>query len=233
MIKNIFRIAVLLTIVGCLAGCVPQKPMYEPADADQVAAEGSEIMQAWLAEYLPDAELTECEAYMVNPLRGRGEYLTDYAEGYIRSGETTTGFMVNTVSGAVYFKTDSETQAKLNEAAESYIREITGLSADRTGDRYFLCNVMLPVRDGDSVNEIPGVEYFGAYWYGVCVLPAGTDTENLDAFVRDPQSRPMLEIMGYFTLPEGADPTDYDPEEIKKQLEEEHGLHCLRLDILG
>ena len=233
MLKNILRIAVLLTIVGCLSGCTPQKPMYEPADADQVAAEGSEIMQAWLAENMSDAELTECTAYTAIPLRGRGEYLTDYAEGYIRSGETTTGFMVNTVSGAVYFQIDMDTQAKLNEAAEAYIREITGLSADRTGHHYFLCNVMVPVRDGDSVNEIPGDEYFGAYWYGVCVLPAGTDTENLDAFVRDPQSRPMLEITGYFTLPEGADPADYDPEEIKKQLEEEHGLHCLRLDILG
>ena len=225
--------AVLFVSVVCLTGCFMPKSMYEQADAEQVAANGREIMQAWLAENMPDAELTECEAYMVNPLRGRGEYLTDYAEGYIRSGETTTGFMVNTVSGAVYFKTDSETQAKLNEAAESYIREITGLSADRTGDHYFLCNVMVPVRDGDSVNEIPGVEYFGAYWYGIYVLPAGTDTENLDAFVRDPQSRPMLEITGYFTLPDGADPSDYDPEEIKKQLEEEHGLHCLRLDILG
>ena len=233
MAKYTIRIAVMLLAVFCLFGCVPQKPMYEQTDADRIAAEGGEIMQAWLAQYLPDAELPECEAYMVNPLRGRGEYLTDYAEGYIRSGEKTMGFMVNTVTGAVYFKTDSETQAKLNDAAEAYIREITGLSADKTGDHYFLCNVMVPVRDGDSTNEIPGVEYFGTDWFGVCVLPAGTDTENLDAFVRDPQSRPMLEIIGYFTLPDGADPAEYDTEDIQKQLEEEYGMHCVRLVILG
>ena len=224
MKKMIKMFGVLLVTVGCLFGCVPQKPMYEQANADQIAAEGSEIMLAWLAEYLPDAELTECKAYLVNPLHGRGEYLTDYAEGYIRSGEKTTGFMVNTVSGAVYFKIDMETQAKLNDAAAAYIQEITGLSADKTGDHYFLCNVMVPVRDGDSVNEIPGVEYFGSYWFGVNVLPAGTDTENFDDFVRDPQSRPMLEIHGHFILPEGADPSEYDLDAIKKQLKEEHGL---------
>ena len=54
MAKCTIRIAVMLLTVFCLFGCVPQKPMYEQADADRIAAEGGEIMQAWLAQYLPD-----------------------------------------------------------------------------------------------------------------------------------------------------------------------------------
>ena len=83
------------------------------------------------------------------------------------------------------------------------------------------------------MNEIPGVEYFGSDWFGVDMLPADTDTENLDAFVRDPSSRPMLEIHGYFLLPEGADITEYDLDAIKQQLKEEHGLHIERILILA
>lgn len=233
MKKMIKMFAALFASVVCLSGCYMPKAMYEQADADQITATGSEMMQTWLGEHMPDAELTECKAYIVMPSRDGNEYLSDYASGYIRSGEENTEFMINTVTGAVYFRTDPDTQAKLNEAAQAYIQEITGLAADNTEDHYFLCNVMVPVRDGDSANEIPGVEYFGSNWFGVYVLPAGTDTENLDAFVRDPASRPMLEIDGYFLVPEGADPAEYDLDVIKRQLKEEHGLQFSGLLSFG
>ena len=233
MKKMIKMFAALFASVVCLSGCFMPKAMYEQADADRVTAKGNEMMQAWLAEHIPDAELTECKAYIVMTLFDGNEYLSDYASGYIRTGEENTEFMINTVTGAVYFRTDPETQAKLNEAAEDYIHEITGLAAAKGEDHYFLCNVMVPVRDGDSANEIPGVEYFGSQWFGVYVLPSDTDTENLDAFVRDPASRPMLEIHGNFLLPEGADPAEYDLDAIKQQLKEEHGLQFGSLLIVG
>jgi len=233
MKKMIKMFAALFVSIVCLSGCFMPKAMYEQADADQVTAKGSEMMQTWLAENMPDAELTECKAYIVMPLYDGNEYLSDYASGYIRTGEENTEFMINTVTGAVYFGTDPEAQAKLNAAAEAYIQEITGLMTAEGEDHYFLCNVMVPVRDGDSANEIPGVEYFGSHWFGVYVLPAGTDTENLDAFVRDPASRPMLEIHGNFLVPEGADPAEYDLDAIKKQLKEEHGLQFQGLLSFG
>ena len=233
MKKMIKMFAALFASVVCLSGCFMPKAMYEQADADRVTAKGREMMQAWLAENMPDAELTECKAYIVMTLYDGNEYLSDYASGYIRNGEENTEFMINTVTGAVYFGIDPDTQAKLNEAAEAYIQEITGLAAAKGEDHYFLCNVMVPVRDGDSANEIPGVEYFGSQWFGVYVLPAGTDTENLDAFVRDPASRPMLEIEGYFLVPEDADPSEYDLDAIKKQLKEEHGLQFAGLLSFG
>ena len=230
--KNVRKLfAILFLSVLCLSGCFMPKPMYEQADADQVTAAGREMMQAWLNENMPEAELTDCAAYIVMPLNTRGEYLTDYAQGYIRNDEKNTEFMVNTVSGAVYLGPDAQTQTKLNEAAEAYIEEITGLIADE--NHSFLCTTMVPVRDGDSVNEIPGVEYFGQDWFGVYMLPAGTDTENLDAFVRDPSSRPMLEIHGYFLLPEGADITEYDLDAMQQQLKEEYGLFIKKLLVLS
>ena len=230
--KNVRKLfAILFLSVLCLSGCFMPKPMYEQAEADLVTAKGRELMQAWLAQHMPEAELTDCAAYIVMPLSDGNEYLTDYAQGYIRNDEKNTEFMVNTVSGAVYLGPDAQTQTKLNEAAEAYIEEITGLIADE--DHSFLCTTMVPVRDGDSVNEIPGVEYFGSDWFGVYMLPADTDTENLDAFVRDPSSRPMLEIHGYFLLPEGADITEYDLDAMKQQLKEEYGLFIKKLLVLS
>ena len=230
--KNVRKLfAILFLSVLCLSGCFMPKPMYEQAEADLVTAKGRELMQVWLAQHMPEAELTDCEAYIAMPLSDGNEYLTDYAQGYIRNDEKNTEFMVNTVSGAVYLGPDAQTQTKLKEAAEAYIEEITGLIADE--DHSFLCTTMVPVRDGDSVNEIPGVEYFGWDWFGVYMLPAGTDTENLDAFVRDPSSRPMLEIHGYFLLPEGADITEYDLDAMKQQLKEEYGLFIEKLLVLG
>ena len=61
-------------------------------------------------------------------------------------------------------------------------------------EKKIIRNREIQFRDGDSVNEISGVEYFGSEWFGIYVLPAGTDTENLEAFIRDPASRPMLEM---------------------------------------
>ena len=230
--KNVRKLfAILFLSVLCLSGCFMPKPMYEQAEADLVTAKGRELMQAWLAQHMPEAELTDCEAYIAMPLSDGNEYLTDYAQGYIRNDEKNTEFMVNTVSGAIYLGPDAQTQTKLNEAAEAYIEEITGLIADE--DHSFLCTTMVPVRDGDSVNEIPGVEYFGSDWFGVYMLPADTDTENLDAFVRDPSSRPMLEIHGYFLLPEGADITEYDLDAMKQQLKEEYGLFIKKLLVLS
>ena len=101
--KNVRKLfAILFLSVLCLSGCFMPKPMYEQADADQVTAAGREMMQAWLNENMPEAELTDCAAYIVMPLNTRGEYLTDYAQGYIHNDEKNTEFMVNTVSGAVY-----------------------------------------------------------------------------------------------------------------------------------
>ena len=134
MKKTLKMFAALVVSIVCLSGCLPTNPMYEQADADRVTAKGSEMMQAWLAENMPDAELTECAAYIPRPLHARGEYLSDYSEGYIRTGEKNTGFLINIVTGAVYFNTDPDTQVKLNEAVEAYIREITGLIADETSD---------------------------------------------------------------------------------------------------
>ena len=232
--KNVRKLfAILFLSVLCLSGCFMPKLMYEQAEADLVTAKGRELMQVWLAQHMPEAELTDCEAYIVMPLSDGNEYLTDYAQGYIRNDEKNTEFMVNTVSGAVYLGPDAQTQIKLNEAAEAYIEELTGLVTDKTENHYFLCTTMVPARDGDSVNEIPGVEFFGSHWFGVYMLPANTDTENLDAYVRDPSSRPMLEVYGEFFLPEGADSSGFDLDAIKTQLKEEHGLQIKSMLILG
>ena len=100
-------------------------------------------------------------------------------------------------------------------------------------EKKIIRNREIQFRDGESANEISGVEYFGSDLFGIYVLPAGTDTENLDAFVRDPAARPMLEIEGAFLLPESTYPSEFGRDAIIKQLTEEHGLQFGKLRIDG
>ena len=72
--KNVRKLfAILFLSVLCLSGCFMPKLMYEQAEADLVTAKGKELMQAWLAQHMPEAELTDCAAYIVMPLNTRGE----------------------------------------------------------------------------------------------------------------------------------------------------------------
>lgn len=92
--KNVRKLfAILFFSVLCLSGCFMPKHMYEQAEADLVTAKGRELMQAWLEQHMPEAELTDCAAYIAMPLSDGNEYLTDYAQGYIRNDEKNTEFI--------------------------------------------------------------------------------------------------------------------------------------------
>ncbi len=226
--KKLFLFIALVMALGvCLSGCYLMKEMYSPEDSDRVAAKGTEMMQVWLDENMPDAKLEDCTAFIAWTRFDGNNYLTDYASGQIsQNGEKTT-FTINTVTGAVYFEMDANTRQKFEEIVESYFDEVIetiGIIPESVDEGYaFQCNVMAPTKDGDSTTEVPWVYSFD---FG---LPAGV--EDLEAFVRNPQSRlPIYISKPETTVSDATDLSAYDLATMEK-LEDEYGLHIGSMHI--
>ena len=98
--KKVFAgLVILLSAVLCLSGCEDNK--IDDGLEKQVTEKGKEMMQAWVDENMPGAELENCKEH-IDYAPGPRRYLTDYASGVIRKDGDATGITVNTVSGAVY-----------------------------------------------------------------------------------------------------------------------------------
>ena len=98
--KKVFAgLVILLSAVLCLSGC--EDNTIDEGLEQQVTEKGKEMMQAWVDENMPGAELENCKEH-IDYAPGPGRYLTDYASGVIRKDGDATGITVNTVSGAVY-----------------------------------------------------------------------------------------------------------------------------------
>jgi len=213
-------IAVLLTLGICFSGCYQNEPMYEQEDADKIAAQGSEMMQEWLDDNMPDAKLEECKAHIAWTRYDGNNYLTDYASGTISLDDEQKVFTIHTKTGAVYFEMDADTKQKFTEIAESYFYEAIetiGIVPESTAEGYvFECSVMAPAEDGDSAREVPYMYY---YDFG---LPAGT--EDLEEFVRSPKSRlPIYVSVPDMNVSDTTDLSIYDHAAMEA-LEAEYGV---------
>lgn len=197
-------------IVCCLGGCYRREPMYEQADADLVAAAGTKMMEEWLDEHMPGAEILTCEPFVTFSHYDTNEYLTDYATGRVKHGGNEFTFTINTVTGAVYFEEDADTAKKLDEITEKYLYEMLGLTPENAEEEHnFDCYVSVPVRDGDSARAVPWIDSFD---FG---LPPGI--EDLEAYVRNPQSRQQLYVeKAELYLTENTDLSVYDMELLEK-----------------
>jgi len=89
--KKLFTyIIIVLPLVFSLSGCYLNKPMYNQEDADSVTSKGTEMMQAWLDENMPDAKLEECTAFIAWTNYDGNNHLTDYASGKLsQNGKLT------------------------------------------------------------------------------------------------------------------------------------------------
>ena len=221
MRKRVMLFLLILAVAACLSGCYQNEEMYEQENANRVASRGTEMMQDWLDENMPDATLEDCTAVTAWTRYDGNNYLTEYASGQIsRNGETKV-FTIHTVTGSVYFETDTATRDELNEIAEAYFDErlaAIGLVPESTAEGHaFECYVMAPIDDVPWVYSLD----FG--------LPAGV--EDLETFVRDPRSRlPIYISKPQMTVSDTTDLSCYDLAGIE-QLEAEYGLHIGSMPI--
>ncbi|MBQ3077897.1 MAG: hypothetical protein IJC43_08565, partial [Clostridia bacterium] len=206
MNKRLVWITLTWALLLCLAGC--HHDPVEQEDAERIAEKGAEMMQTWLDEQMPDAEMTECAAFLQNIAYTGREYLTDYATGRIRVDGEETVFAVDTVTGDVYFAIDQQTKEALNEIAAAYLYDTMGVTP-AGGDNSFACHVLAPFRDDE--HELEAYQFHYGFDFG---LPA--DVEDLEAFVRDPQSRVQIEVTAEITLPDDADLSGYDLERMEQ-----------------
>ena len=192
----IIALALILSI--CMIGC----EHYAQEDADRIAAKGTEMMDAWLKENMPDAEMTECAAFINNIPYSSHEYLFDYATGCIIRNEEEIDFAIDTVTGDVYFANDPSTAEKLNEIAKAFLCETMEI-APEDSDISFECYVLAPFRDEN--HELDAYQFDYGFDFG---LPAGV--EDLEAFVRNPEIRPLLSVQANITLSDETDLSMYD-----------------------
>lgn len=203
--------ALILLISICFTGC----KHYEQEDADKITEKGTEMMQIWLNENMPDAEIIECAAYINNIKYSRREYLVDYATGRIvRNGEESV-FAIDTLTGDVYFENDQSVKEKLNEIAAEFLYETMGIVPEGEND-YLECYVLAPFRDEN--HQLKAYQFDYEFDFG---LPAGV--EDLEAFVRNPASRPLLYVQTNITLSDETDIAAYDFAMFEK-LSEECGM---------
>ena len=204
-------ITLVLVMISCLTAC----KHYEQEDADRITAKGTEMMQAWLDENMPDAEITECSAFINNITYSSREYLFDYATGRIVLNGEEAVFAIDTVTGDVYFENDQSVEEKLNEIAADFLYETMGITPEG-GDCSFECHVLAPFRNEN--HEVKAYEFDYGFDFG---LPAGV--EDLEAFVRNPASRPLLYVQANITLSDETDLAAYDFAVFEK-LSEECGM---------
>ena len=206
MKKRMICIMLILAMVICLAGC--DTDHYDKEDADLIAEKGTEMMQVWLDAHMPDAEMTECSAFIQNIAYTSHEYLTEYATGRILADGEETVFAIDTVTGDVYFESDQDTKETLDEIAEAYLYEAMGITPEG-GEASFACYVLAPFRDENHTLKAYQLNY--GFDFG---LPA--DVEDLEAFVRDPQSRAQIFVTAAITLSDDTDLSEYDLETMEQ-----------------
>ena len=212
MKKTHLLLMLLCAAVLSLTGCDEKKPSAEEEKA--AALKGEEMMRTWLSENMPGAELESCDVY-VDYVPGGKNYMTDYACGSILKDGEKTHFAVNTVTGAVYL---DEKEEELEQAAAAYLYETMGIVPKPLT---FSCTVMAPARDGGSTTKT----FNDSFNFGI---PAGT--EDLDAFVRHPESRPPLQISAELRVPDDTDLFDFDLAGLEK-LCEDCGMFFQNLDM--
>lgn len=198
MKHRLLVIALVLLMCVCFTGC----ENYEQEDAERISAKGSEMMQAWLDENMPAAELKECSAYIDNMKYSSQEYLFDYAIGRIALDGEESIFAIDTVTGDVYFESNQDEKEKLNEIAADFLYETMGICPEGEDDS-FTCYVLAPFRDEN--HELKAYQLDYGFDFG---LPVGV--EDLEAFVRDPASRPLLYVQTNITLSDETDLAAFD-----------------------
>ena len=176
--KKILYFVILLIAFSLTSGCYPLSPNYSQQDAELISQKGSELMKEWLEKNMPDAQLRECNADSLMSMVDGNKYLTGYAYGSIQDKDKIIDFAIDTNTAEVYFKMDQDRQHELEQAMSSYLYECMGIE-QQYGDG-FACSIMAPSYDKN---------HFDFFDYG---LPSGVN--NLDEFVRNPASRPLIHI---------------------------------------
>ena len=210
-----------LSVLLC-SGCERQR--YQDADAEALTQRGRELMQAWIGDGLPGAEIlsSDCDVFQYP---GGPSYLTGYVNGTLAYDGCRRSFTVNTQTGQVYLAADMEAFAEL---ARAFAYEALALEEP------------VSVREYEVALELPnayegkrGAETLGDATLTFSALPAeialllsdGTEDarDAIISYIRDPENRDVLNLRLWADVGDATDLRSYDLERIQS-IEAGYGL---------
>ena len=222
--KRFLLLGIILLSLSMLlcTGCERQR--YKDEDAEAVTQRGREVIQAWIEEKLPGAEIltVDCDVFQYP---SGPSYLTGYVNGDLAWGGDRREFTVNTQTGQVYFVSDMDEFAEL---ARDFIYEAMSLEDPITVREYEVALELPNAYEGKSRSETLGDTTLTSY-----VLPAeiamllsdGTE-EGKDAvvsYIRAPENRDALNLRLRADVGDSIELREYDLERIRS-IEEDYGL---------
>ncbi len=222
--KRLLLLGIILLSLSVLlcTGCERQR--YKDEDAEAVTQRGREIIQAWIEEKLPGAEIltVDCDVFQYP---SGPSYLTGYVNGTVASGSDRIEFTVNTQTGQVYFVSDMEEFAEL---AREFIYEAMSLEDPISVREYEVLLELPNAYEGKRSSETLGDTTFTSW-----VLPAeialllsdGTE-EGKDAvvsYIRTPENRDALNLRLRADVGDSMELRAYDLERIQS-IEADYGL---------
>ena len=177
--------------------------LYREDEAKQLLESGTQKMQSFLAENVPGAEITGTENH-IDYYPSGPRYLSDYVAGKFRSDEGgEQDFLINAVTGEVYFGLSEEKGNELRDACVSCVAERFGFGngyetyAGTEGFAWLVLPTLAPGTERRVGHD--SFEYTG--------LPAEAvlSGKSMEEFVREPEGRPLIGLHHWYYLPEGMD----------------------------
>ncbi|MCR4658115.1 MAG: hypothetical protein K5770_18100 [Lachnospiraceae bacterium] len=270
--KKILTYFTLLFSVCVLSGFSSCKgPQFEEAELTGMEERGKMLMQEWLDEHIPGAEVRTASAY-INMIPSGPEYLTDSVYGTFSCDGEEQDYEVEVEEEAVYLPGDKRF---FYERVKPYALESLGLSDQKEGYGFERGSTgMLCV---GSEQYTPGMPYYGSDDTGLIpgelalklreadpdsaaafkahagmdgdqetksakVLPEEDQEDTaqiswndeacaiMDDFIRNPESRPIINISGFIDVPAEIELKDYDMA-FFDSLKETAGLYCSFVEL--
>ena len=220
----------LLLLISVLTGCESQK--YDDAEAEEVSQAGKTIIQEWLDQNIPNAELTSYRADTFGYPGNGPYYLNGYVSGSFTVGEEKTDFTVSTKTGQVYLSADLDLFASF---AREYI--LSALGFDELKDTYnYEVSLELPyVYEGKSKSYSSKdrvMTYYNLPAEIALLLPEGKEMSDIpeedisviNAYINQAANRDLLSVYIQGSVSDDISLKKYDLKKIK-EIKEKYGLY--------
>ena len=235
--RRITSLALALMMLS-LTGCNPQK--YDDSEAQEVISQGTSIIQAWLDDHLPDAEVVSCEADIFGYPGGGPKYLNGYASGRFHVDGADVDYTVSTKTGQVYLDADMDLFA---DVAKDYILSALGL--DEVQEMYQYSVVLeLPYAyegPGKASSSQDRVLTYGRLPADLALLIPETAPEEdsepadpeavpedciaaLKEYIENPANRDLLSVVFDAAVSDDIDLKQYDLKRIR-QIRDQYGIY--------
>ncbi len=169
LLSTLLCIFTTFLFTGCAEYSVSNESEKEISSYEEV---GSQIMNDYLDENIPDAALTSCVCYEVYD--GDYRYITDYVEGYFDVDDISYFYRANIKTGEVYTNYYDEEIGNLVGMA---IAEELGIYYVHINDSYI--SKMVPATEDDSLDSYEFNETVSVS------LPGYVNEDNLEDFIDD------------------------------------------------